>query len=60
MPLLVNHSLDIIAKLHGQGITELLGEQNANKALRYAATTRRGESLPGRVTGKGGQGNDRQ
>lgn len=36
MPLLVNHSLDIIAKLHRQGITVLLVEQNANKALKYA------------------------
>ena len=36
MPLLVNHSLGIVAKLHQQGITVLLVEQNANKALKYA------------------------
>jgi len=36
MPILVNHSLNIIAKLHQEGITVLLVEQNANKALKYA------------------------
>jgi len=60
MPLLVNHSLDIIAKLHRQGITVLLVEKNANKAHRNAPQTTPGESLRERVTGKGGQGNDRQ
>ncbi len=48
MPLLVNHSLDIIARLHRQGITVLLVEQNANKALKYA---QRGYILKtGRIT----------
>ncbi len=36
MPILVNHSLQVIAKLHQQGITVVLVEQNANKALKYA------------------------
>lgn len=37
MPILVNHSLSLIASLHRQGITVLLVEQNANKALKYAS-----------------------
>jgi len=34
--LLVNHSLDIIKKLYREGITVLLVEQNASKALKVA------------------------
>jgi len=36
MPILVNHSLAIVDNLHSQGITVLMVEQNANKALKYA------------------------
>lgn len=36
MPILVNHSLDTIKKLHKEGITVLLVEQNASKALKVA------------------------
>jgi branched-chain amino acid transport system ATP-binding protein len=36
MPILVNHSLEIVKKLHGEGITVLLVEQNASKALKAA------------------------
>ncbi len=36
MPILVNHSLEIIKKLHQEGITVLLVEQNASKALKVA------------------------
>jgi branched-chain amino acid transport system ATP-binding protein len=48
MPILVNHSLKIISQLHQAGITVLLVEQNANKALKYAG---RGYILKtGRIT----------
>lgn len=36
MPILVNHSLDIIKKLNSEGLTVLLVEQNANKALKFS------------------------
>ncbi len=36
MPILVNHSFNIIKELHSRGITVLLVEQNANKALQVA------------------------
>ncbi|MCL6611674.1 MAG: ABC transporter ATP-binding protein [Peptococcaceae bacterium] len=48
MPILVNHSLAIVDNLHSQGITVLMVEQNANKALKYAG---RGYILKtGRIT----------
>lgn len=48
MPILVNHSLAIVDKLHSQGITVLMVEQNAKKALKYAG---RGYILKtGRIT----------
>ena len=36
MPILVNHSLDIIKRLNKEGLTVLMVEQNANKALKVA------------------------
>ncbi len=36
MPILVNHSFNVIKDLHQRGITILLVEQNANKALKVA------------------------
>jgi len=36
MPILVNHCFNIIKELHERGITILLVEQNANKALKVA------------------------
>ncbi|MDF2571663.1 MAG: livF 1 [Sporomusa sp.] len=36
MPILVNHSLRIVKKLNSEGITVLMVEQNANKALKVA------------------------
>lgn len=36
MPILVNHSFKVIKELHEEGITILLVEQNANKALKVA------------------------
>lgn len=36
MPIAVNHAFEIIRELHRQGITILLVEQNARKALGYA------------------------
>ncbi len=48
MPILVNHSLEIISKLNKKGITVLLVEQNANKAL---SVSHRGYVLEtGRIT----------
>ncbi|MCX7780213.1 MAG: ABC transporter ATP-binding protein [Negativicutes bacterium] len=48
MPIMVNHSLALIKKLHEEGITVLLVEQNANKALKFA---QRGYILKtGRIT----------
>lgn len=48
MPILVNHSLAIVERLHSQGITVLMVEQNANKVLNYAG---RGYILKtGRIT----------
>lgn len=48
MPILVNHSLAIVDRLHSQGITVLMVEQNANKVLKYAG---RGYILKtGRIT----------
>ncbi|HEY3425500.1 MAG TPA: ABC transporter ATP-binding protein [Negativicutes bacterium] len=36
MPILVNHSLDIVKRLNQEGLTILMVEQNANKALKVA------------------------
>ncbi|WP_425061312.1 ABC transporter ATP-binding protein [Sporomusa carbonis] len=36
MPILVNHSLSIVKRLNSEGITVLMVEQNANKALKVA------------------------
>ena len=36
MPIMVNTCFDVIQKLHKQGITILVVEQNANKALKVA------------------------
>lgn len=36
MPILVNHSLAVVKHLHEQGLTVLMVEQNANKALKAA------------------------
>ncbi|HWR42791.1 ABC transporter ATP-binding protein [Sporomusa sp.] len=36
MPILVNHSLSIVKKLNSEGLTVLMVEQNANKALKVA------------------------
>jgi branched-chain amino acid transport system ATP-binding protein len=36
MPILVNHSLSIIKRLNSEGLTVLMVEQNANKALKVA------------------------
>ncbi|SMD16591.1 ABC transporter ATP-binding protein [Sporomusa malonica] len=36
MPILVNHSLSIVKKLNSAGLTILMVEQNANKALKVA------------------------
>ncbi|MDR3563609.1 MAG: ABC transporter ATP-binding protein [Negativicutes bacterium] len=48
MPILVNHSLQVVSQLNQAGITVLLVEQNANKALKYAG---RGYVLKtGRIT----------
>ncbi|HWR09931.1 ABC transporter ATP-binding protein [Sporomusa sp.] len=48
MPILVNHSLNIVKKLNNEGLTILMVEQNANKALKVAS---RGYILKtGRIT----------
>uniref|UniRef100_UPI003FA2370E ABC transporter ATP-binding protein n=1 Tax=Sporomusa aerivorans TaxID=204936 RepID=UPI003FA2370E len=36
MPILVNHSLSIVKRLNSEGLTVLMVEQNANKALKVA------------------------
>lgn len=36
MPILVSHSLDMVKKLHSEGTTVLMVEQNASKALKVA------------------------
>lgn len=36
MPILVNHSLSIVKQLNNEGLTVLMVEQNANKALKVA------------------------